>query len=120
MSTSRPEDVQDRVESASSHSENEGAGAHVPALSADTDETPTTADSPGFAFFLFIMCFFMHSILVALHLILVIFRFKLDGNEFRVPLQRLGDITETLFYYVTVYPNIIIKVCHLSCADSRY
>ena len=104
MATSLPQETEDRAQSPSSHSEKEGTGAQ------DVDGPSTTADSPSFAFFLFIVCFLMHSILVVLHLILVIFRFKLDGNEFRVPLQRLGDITETLFYYVTVYPNVIIKV----------
>ena len=120
MSTSDGQETQARSGSPASHSEKADAGAHVPTLPADAEASSTTADSPGLAFFLFILCFLMHTILVALHLILVIFRFKLDGNEFRVPLQRLGDITETLFYYVTVYPNILIKVSYLASQSTWY
>lgn len=63
------------------------------------------------AFLLFILCMVMHTVLVGLHLALVILRYKKHGDEFRITNQRVNDVAEVLFYYVTLAPNAIIKVC---------
>ncbi|KIP03130.1 hypothetical protein PHLGIDRAFT_16082 [Phlebiopsis gigantea 11061_1 CR5-6] len=69
-----------------------------------------SADSPMKAFLLFILCMVMHAVLVGLHLALVILRYKKHGDEFRITNQRVNDVAEVLFYYVTLAPNAIIKV----------
>lgn len=91
-------------------------GDHADRLETEESSDPSTlasADSPTKAFLLFLLCLFMHVILIGIHLALVIVRFKVHGDQFKVSDQRFNDVTEVLFYYVTAYPNIIIKVCNI-------
>ena len=63
---------------------------------------------------LFILCIFMHLFLMGLHLTLLILGFKLQDHSFTVPDSRLNVVTGTLFDYVTLSPNVIVKVSNLS------
>lgn len=76
-----------------------------------SQEVFKSATSPWMAFLLFVVCFLMHAVLVAIHLALVIIRFKLHNDTIKVSDSNFLELTGALFYDVTLSPNTIIKVC---------
>ncbi|KIP05637.1 hypothetical protein PHLGIDRAFT_145519 [Phlebiopsis gigantea 11061_1 CR5-6] len=59
---------------------------------------------------LFVICVFMHIFLTGLHLTLLVLGFKLQDHSFTVSDDRLNAVTGTIFDYVTLSPNVIIKI----------
>ena len=73
---------------------------------------PSSSPSLLSNWILFATCMLMHAVLVAIPLTLVILRYKLHGDSIQVSDDKLNEVTGVLFYYVTVFPNIVIKVSH--------
>ena len=101
---------------------------HRPSSDTENHTEPVTfksATSPWVVFLLFVLCLFMHALLVAIHLALVIIRFKLHGDAIQVPGNNFNEIAGTLFYSATFPSNTIIKVrdfismSHLSSSMTR-
>lgn len=69
-----------------------------------------SSHSPWVGLLIFLVCLGMHMLLVGVHLALVIIRYLVKADSIQVPITNLNEVTQVLFYYVTVFPNLIIKV----------
>lgn len=72
--------------------------------------------TPWVGLLLFLLCFLMHVVLVGFHVVLVIFRYRLDGTAFRIPVPSIitaNYFTASLFEKVSLLPNIVIKASQM-------
>ena len=79
---------------------------------------PKSVTSPWVGLLLFLLCIFMHVILVGFHVVLVVFHYRLNGDAFKIPVPSIvttNFVTEELFEKVALLPNIVIKVRSSPC-----